>query len=665
MSSRYINGTSYANTGYTLSGKFQGITIGPKGTIGGTGIIGGTAESYTIVNRGRVTSSTVGVALKDGGSVTNVAGSLIVGQTGVSIAAHAGIVVNSGTIESDAGAKLAKTPAVAVYLGDGGSVSNLGAAADITGKSGIEIDDAAGHVTNGGKIIASGTAGLGVYLAHGGTVRNDAGATIDGYNGVRLAGGLAALVNLGTIAGTGSIDNDGVVTFSLAAIENAAKALITGNVGIDFAAAGGTIQNSGTIMGVGKYSAGIYMTKGGSVENAAGAIVHGYDGLDLLGAPGTVSNAGTISGSFVGVYLGSGGHVTNDAGGLIEAYYGVLMHEAGGTVTNSGTILGLGTNGVGVSVAVNGHVLNAAKGDIAARAPLGVGVYLATGGTVENAGTISGSDYAVLMQSASDMLKVDPGAVFVGKVGAGGGTLELAEAGGTLSGLGTSFVGFGTVEVLAAAAWTLTGTDALGGAGGGGERLLIAHGATLALAGSTLSVAKGGSGTIVNAGLIVKRSAGLEVVQPAIDNTGTIDAFGGTLTLAGAVTGAGLMQIAAKSTLKLNGAVAATESVSFVNGNAKTLIVADPSAFAGSIHALGGSDRLDLSTVAFSGKPKLAWSQDGNHGMLTVTDGSRVVHLTLFGQYTAAGFDTAKDSGTGTVVTYTAPAQMALAAPHR
>jgi hypothetical protein len=47
-----------------------------------------------------------------------------------------------------------------------------------------------------------------------------------------------------------------------------------------------------------------------------------------------------------------------------------------------------------------------------------------------------------------------------------------------------------------------------------------------------------------------------------------------------------------------------------------------------------------------------------------VTDGSDVARITLFGQYAAAGFKTAKDGGTGTLITYTAPTETAaLASP--
>jgi predicted sugar kinase len=73
----------------------------------------------------------------------------------------------------------------------------------------------------------------------------------------------------------------------------------------------------------------------------------------------------------------------------------------------------------------------------------------------------------VLFGGGNDRLIVDPGAVFVGNVdgGAGSNTLELASAAstGTISGIGTSFVNFGTVTVDAGASWALAGSNTVSG----------------------------------------------------------------------------------------------------------------------------------------------------------------------------------------------------------
>src|ERR1019366_4456633 len=101
---------------------------------------------------------------------------------------------------------------------------------------------------------------------------------------------------------------------------------------------------------------------------------------------------------------------------------GVVL-TGGGTVSNAGSISGTGNAG--------GYISGGA-------------------GTVTNAGTIGGGTDAVQFSGAfADRVILDPGAVFNGLVkgGSGGNTLELAAgtagATGTLSGVGTRLTRFG------------------------------------------------------------------------------------------------------------------------------------------------------------------------------------------------------------------------------
>jgi hypothetical protein len=134
--------------------------------------------------------------------------------------------------------------------------------------------------------------------------------------------------------------------------------------------------------------------------------------------------------------------VTNAAGGLIAANGGgggasaVDIAGAEGTVNNQGTI-------------------SAAAGSPA---------ILIENGTVTNGGTIIGG--VTFGGTGSDLLVVDPGAVFISggagaSIEAGAATLELASASsaGTISGIGSSFVGFDTVAIDAGANWELGGSN--------------------------------------------------------------------------------------------------------------------------------------------------------------------------------------------------------------
>lgn len=99
--------------------------------------------------------------------------------------------------------------------------------------------------------------------------------------------------------------------------------------------------------------------------------------------------------------------------------------------------------------------------------------------TVTNAGTISGGGDAILFDVGDDLLVVDPGAVFSGAVDGGGGnnTLGLAAAAsvGTITGMGMSFVGFGTVIVDSAASWDFASDDTISNGG----TLEVGAGATI------------------------------------------------------------------------------------------------------------------------------------------------------------------------------------------
>jgi hypothetical protein len=71
---------------------------------------------------------------------------------------------------------------------------------------------------------------------------------------------------------------------------------------------------------------------------------------------------------------------------------------------------------------------------------------------------------------------VDPGAIFNGAVGGGGGTLELASGTGSIGGINNgSFLHFQSVVDDTGGSWTLTGTDAVSN---------LANNGTLAIAGS-------------------------------------------------------------------------------------------------------------------------------------------------------------------------------------
>jgi hypothetical protein len=71
----------------------------------------------------------------------------------------------------------------------------------------------------------------------------------------------------------------------------------------------------------------------------------------------------------------------------------------------------------------------------------------------------------------------------------------------------------------------------------------------------------------------------------------------------------------------------------------------------------GATDTLDLTTFDYKATEKLSFVENAakTQGTLTITDGTFHASVTLFGQYTAAGFHLGADGTVGTDVTYAQP----------
>jgi len=274
-------------------------------------------------------------------------------------------------------------------------------------------------VVNSGSIKGTGTIGIGVYLAAGGSVTNAASASITG-------GFYGVVINAGTVVNSGSVVATG-------------KQRVRHRDGRRWFA----------------HQRGLGVDRGGDV------------GLIIGGGAGTVVNSGSITATLTSSFgieadrrwFGSPTQPRRRSRAEVVA----SSSAAPGRCSIPAAIAGNGTAGNGVYMRAGGSVTNAASGSIAGH----VGVYLKSGGTVTNAGTITGSGGTAVsfLGTANDLVVAVPGAVFIGKVSgstSASNALELAVGGsGTLSGLGTNFTGFGTVTVDGGAAWELIGTNTL------------------------------------------------------------------------------------------------------------------------------------------------------------------------------------------------------------
>lgn len=242
------------------------------------------------------------------------------------------------------------------------------------------------------------------------------------------------------------------------------------------------------------------------------------------GTDSTVVNAGLMHGTGIdanaaGVFFNKGGSVTNQSGGVISGRYGVLIRGFGGTVENAGTIIG--TNGIAVS----------------------------------------------FYFGSENRLVLAPGAVFSGIVDGGVGgdsTMELGSAagGGTVTGIGTDFVNFGSVLIDTGANWVLTGANTLAAPG------MITNLGTLTLDNASLT----GGASLLNNGLVV--------LDPSVLGIGDL-------------TGTGTVAIDAGSTLAVGGTVVATGTIDFLSMSG-TLSLDTPTGFAGLIGGFGAGRFIDL-----------------------------------------------------------------------
>jgi hypothetical protein len=250
------------------------------------GVISGGTNSVNTAN--------TGVYMTGGGTITNEAGAAITGvNSAITLRKTAGTVLNYGSVSSNGG-----TTHATVYVTGGGSLTNGSTSvtnASISGSgSAIVFRDAPATVTNFATISSTGaTFDSAVYLGDGGSVTNKAGALITSTaNGVLLANVIATLTNFGTVKSTGSSPSQGVAATSGGDILNESGAVITANA--DGVFIGGTnsaatvLTNKGDITGVTGVGVSVSDTAAVTIINYATISGTGGLAIQLAGSAATV-----------------------------------------------------------------------------------------------------------------------------------------------------------------------------------------------------------------------------------------------------------------------------------------------------------------------------------------------------------------------------------------
>jgi hypothetical protein len=609
-----VNGSN-ADTTARIAGQRYGVYI--------SNYLGGAGPS-SVTNFGTIAGeSRFGVGLYGPGTVHNGSTSdtsaSISGFTGVYIHG-AGSVTNFGTITGFDG------PASVGLIG-GGSLVNGAAtstAATITGGiTGVYAVQAA-SVSNFGSIY--GFRG-GVVLLSGGVLLNGSAAdptamVASGSDNAFYAGGPGTVTNFGTIA-TSAQNHSAVDLDSGGIVKNGSPtdttALIASpDTGIYAYAGPASITNYGTIAGW--TDNGIMLNDGGTMTNAATGQINGGDGVYAPSQFTLVTNLGTITAtSGQGVLLGNGGWVDNgnasDTTALIAGPVGLELDGVAG-VLNYGSIEAAGA--AVTSQGANAEVVNV--GTITTAATSGPAIFLAGGGLVTDAGLISTAggpgNTAIVMGPGYSVLMLTPSASIVGTVdGGGAGTLELlgGNTTGSISDIGSNFVGFTSAEEGSGARWTLNGSNSIG----------------------TLT----DNGTLVVAG--------------SFDVSANLDP-----------AGTGTVQIRSFATLEVAAVLGQGPSITFLNHGE---LVVDAAASFGTgigtpgyvgplLEHFGASAKIDLADIAPTvGSAGLVLDYDTASGLLTVSraGGSAVASLQFQTSSLGAGsFHTASDTHGGTLLTH-------------
>jgi hypothetical protein len=476
----------------------------------------------------------------------------------------------AGGIQIAAGATITNTGTIQAL--DGGTVSI--AAGDIAGQSGTTL--------TGGTWGASVTvAGHDALLAIAGSALSTDAATLllSGAGSQISVGGIAIEDSLSTIAAAGTLEALG------------GRGFTTGN----------TLSDSGDIV-----LAGGTLSTGGLTITAAGSLT-GSGTVAMA-----VANAGTIEAEGGLLVLAAGA-----TGGVLQAGVGATLDLAASS--SAGPVV---VDGV---LKLDGVTLSATALTLA-----GTGTLVGTGtvaAAAADAGQIEAGGGVLLMQGSVTglgRLQADAGATLDlagnAPLAAVAGSIVLDGAGSTIeAGAGRAIDGTLTTILTGATLAVLGGRDFA-------AARALSDAGTLQLGGGTLSAP---ALTLDPAGALT----GFGSVTAATSGDGRIEAAGGLLTLAGAVTSTGPLQVDAGATLELGGGLAGGDSIHFAAATGMVRLDT-PAAVAATFVGFGGGDAIDLGGAVATG---LAYSTTTR--VLTVTGASgTIAELNFLGSYTQQSF---------------------------
>ncbi|MEJ0048233.1 MAG: hypothetical protein WDN04_20505 [Rhodospirillales bacterium] len=622
------------NANLVLAGS---MVTGQIGHIGGTG--GTVTLAGTLANSGATLALGNGGALPGalltgtivGGTIADSAGLLVIGSTGTALLDG---VTDTGTLNlSSSGAYLrvrdgltlagtAKVTGAGSVLGFQGS-QTFDKAQLLLGAAGTAatLDVLHDYTSYAATTL---TLGPSLYIAQAGllaaigTAADVAGDTINSFATIvaATAGGNLALAG-SNFTNRGSIAVSGGDTLVL----NATNFLNTGTISVSNAAL--SIRDSVSLAGLGKLVlSNATLGIGGTLNIGGGTLAIGAGS-----AWGRVALTGQIAGGSIldtGQGLNAGGNATLNG----VTYEGVLdlsrpfqqltitngikltdtTGSLPGTVLLTGAasrLLAAGNETIGGATIYLGSASQTYYGQRVAPAELaaGPGTTLTLGADciVRSAGLVGWLGDCSL-GGWSDSI-VNDGVVMAAT---SGGILTLGSsfftnAGGMNAGGGGNFMFSGVQFTNAGNIALSAGSDLMIGlysyfAAPNAGPTPFSNSGTIRMLGGVLQELTGGG--LFPAVAIVNQAGGLiqglgNIVAPVLNN-GLIDAkYGPNLSIAGAITGSGTLQIETGCVLELNGPVAASQTISFTAAG-QTLRLDQNKNFAGHVTGFGTGDVIDI-----------------------------------------------------------------------
>ncbi|HEV2159967.1 beta strand repeat-containing protein [Bradyrhizobium sp.] len=655
----------------------QPITVSNDGTIigrSGSGINMDSAASTTtiVTNTGTITGTAVGGADADGidvdglVSIDNFGTIRAVGLTSGANGLNEALAIGGGFVHNEAGGVIVSDQraitvddsndgsafGIMTIINDGTIRGNNGEAISIVGTFGdsvtntgsifgsVTTDGGNDTLTNSGLIIGDVSMGAGddaIDLFTGSTVAGtiDGG---DGFDTLTLSGGgvlASAVVNVEKLdvkSGVWTIED--ATGYSDIKVESGAVVVLEGTADGMVVAAGAAqavfgLASNSVIAG------NQYIQIGGSADGST--IVTGGE-QDILGggiASNTAVDGGTqnVFGVAIDTTIANGGmqHVHNNA-------FSTTVNAGGEqNVYVEGSATGSTINAGGIQIDWGFTIVTTISGGAqyvfgsASLTTINSGLQAVEGGGIASDTTIHGGGQDVYLGGTAINTTMDGGIQSVS-----GGTVVQT----TISN--------GALQILHGSA-SMTTVNA------GGQQSVYADGVatgTTVNAGGVQVDWGAASATIVNGGVqfVYGSATGTTVLSGTqyVQSGGSADDT--------TIGSGGLAFVHAGGTI---------DDVIFAGSNA-SLVLAQASAFTGTISGWQDHDSIDLGDILFSdGVTSLAYAANGDNsgGTLTVSDGTHTASLSLLGQYSAADFALSADGHGGTLITDPAVVQQAQLAP--